>query len=604
MASVRTAVVRWRWLGWVLFLGSTALAMWIAAAWAERSGIARLRDAGQQRLALYASGLNAELQKYDYLPTLLGLDPRVVALLDEGAAPARQDDVNGYLEQMNRRAGSNAIYVLDLTGRVAAASNWNEPVTFVGEDLAYRPYFQDALTKGSGRFHGIGTTSGLPGYYFSYPITKGERTVGVAVLKTKLDSLERDWQAADEIVAVADENEVIALSSLPSWKFRSLRPLSRDTLARVSVTRQYDGVTIAPLEMEALPAAAPDQARLVRLEASAGHEASLHLVQERPLPGSGWRLLLFSSLDPVAAARQLAALATAVLYAFLALLALYLRQRRRTRRELEMLVGERTRELTAANSRLVHEIGERKRTEAELVQAGKLAVLGQMAAGIAHEVNQPLAALRTLSDNARVLLQHDRLAEADHNLARIAHLVQRMGKITRALKSFARKSPAELAPVSLARALANAQFLVEPRIKEAAIDADIAAPDPDILVQAEDVRLEQVLVNLFNNAVDALAGQPRRTLWARCEDLGERVLVRVSDTGAGIAEAILPRLFEPFCTDKAPGAGLGLGLAISSGIIRDFGGRLSGHNRPEGGAEFVVELPKAPTPTAQREAPA
>jgi two-component system C4-dicarboxylate transport sensor histidine kinase DctB len=222
-----------------------------------------------------------------------------------------------------------------------------------------------------------------------------------------------------------------------------------------------------------------------------------------------------------------------------------------------------------------------------------MAVLGQMSAGITHELNQPLAALRTLSDNARLLLANERTDDVQNNLTLISQLTERMGKITGQLKAFARKSPLQLGRVSVRRALGNVQALLEQRLRSERIDITQDLSTDDVEVWADTNRLEQLLVNLVVNALDAMKGASARRLDVVVREHAGRVSIAVRDTGPGIAADLLPRLFEPFVTTKEPGAGLGLGLTISSGIIREFGGSLVAANRPQGGAEFTIELASA-----------
>jgi two-component system C4-dicarboxylate transport sensor histidine kinase DctB len=339
-----------------------------------------------------------------------------------------------------------------------------------------------------------------------------------------------------------------------------------------------------------------------------------YLAHGRSLAESDWRVFLLSDLEPVATARQYAAAGAALAFAFLLLLAFYLSQRRRAIAEslaakvalqraydeLERKVSERTADLTAANINLHREVTDRKRAEQTLreaqeglVQAGKLAVLGQMSAGITHELNQPLAAIHTLSDNAVVLLQRGRATEVETNLATISELVDRMAKITGQLKAFARKSPAQLIAVPVRRAVSNALFLVERRLRIEGVSFEREIPEEDVHALCDSNRLEQVLVNLFTNALDAMAGCPVRRLKVRIWQDWNRVFISVRDSGTGIPQSALDYLFEPFFTTKEQGKGLGLGLAISAGIVRDFGGMLKAQNLPEGGAEFIIELQHA-----------
>jgi two-component system C4-dicarboxylate transport sensor histidine kinase DctB len=297
-----------------------------------------------------------------------------------------------------------------------------------------------------------------------------------------------------------------------------------------------------------------------------------------------------------------------LLSALLLLLILYARQRRRSVAQnlaakealerandvLERKVTERTADLLTANTQLQREVSERRRAEEGLVQAGKLAALGQMAAGVTHELNQPLAALRTLAANAGVFLQRGRMDDAVKNLEIIGELIDRMGKITGQLKAFARKDPVQLRPISLKRSLANALFLLGQRIREQQVAMTEEWPDGDVWALGDSTRLEQVIVNLAANALDAMVGQDQPRMTIRVAAAGDRVQIAVRDNGPGIPEHHLSRMFEPFFTTKESGQGLGLGLAISIGIARALGGDLTVANRPGGGAEFILGLQQAP----------
>jgi len=269
-------------------------------------------------------------------------------------------------------------------------------------------------------------------------------------------------------------------------------------------------------------------------------------------------------------------------------------------------VAERTRQLSLANSTLGAEVEQRKaaetslrETQQELVHAAKLAVLGQMSAGLAHELNQPLAALRTLSDNAVVLLDKERLADTRENLSRISMMVARLGETTRRLKTFAHKPGYESVPTPLRSAVANARALLAERMRRLGVSFEADVEPAGLCVRADPALLEQVLVNLLANAVDALAHAPERRIALRAWQEGERVQLTVSDTGGGIAPEIAPHLFEPFATSKPPGAGLGLGLMISRRIVQDFGGTLTASAGAQGGATFRIELPAIAVPASE-----
>jgi two-component system C4-dicarboxylate transport sensor histidine kinase DctB len=340
--------------------------------------------------------------------------------------------------------------------------------------------------------------------------------------------------------------------------------------------------------------------------------AGRFLAQSRPLPGTPWTLTVLSHLEQVDDIAQSRAAVAVVVAALLFMFGLMANERRRHLKdrlvarealqkahdELERKVDERTADLSAANQQLQDEITERIRAERtlraaqdELVQAGKLAVIGQLSTGIAHELNQPLAALRTLSGNGVRFLDRGDLDTTRSNLERIAQLTDRMGLITGQLRTFARKSSGQLQAVPLCRALDNSLALLEQRLIQTNAEIRRTCPLPEPVALCDVNRLEQVLINLIGNALDAMEGQPAPCIELGCECVGQQARLTVRDHGPGLNDAAINHLFEAFFTTKQAGVGLGLGLTISAGIVRDFGGTLTGANHPEGGALFTLEIP-------------
>jgi two-component system, NtrC family, C4-dicarboxylate transport sensor histidine kinase DctB len=609
MLSMRPAGLArqiWFWIGFAAIAAAILVSTYLAA---DRLGHERLRQEGSHRLELYAAALESELAKYEYLPDLLTLERDIISLLRNPADPTLVRAANERLEGINRASRTAVLYILDDKGTALASSNWNEEASFIGVDLSYRPYFQEAMRRGRGRFYAIGTTSGVPGFFFARALRDGERTLGVGALKVSIDHLEQTWAGSTDVVLAADANGVIFLSSNPQWRFHTLGPLPFAVAQGITATRQYWNMQLTPLRVDVKKVLAAG-ARAVSVNAPEGgwQPNSDYLELRQPVPEAGWNLILLSSRQPVHELRQLAVALAALLSAFLLLLILYARQRQRSMAQslaakealerandaLERKVTERTGDLLTANTQLQREISERRRAEEGLVQAGKLAALGQMAAGITHELNQPLAALRTLSANAGVFLQRGRMNDAVNNLEVIGELIDRMGKITGQLKSFARKDPVQRRPVSMKRSLANALFLLNQKIRDQRVEITEEWPGRDVQVLGDSTRLEQVIVNLVANAMDAMAGEAQQRMTIAITEVGERVRIAVRDSGPGIPEQHLPRLFEPFFTTKESGQGLGLGLVISIGIARELGGDLTAANRPEGGAEFVLDLQQAP----------
>jgi two-component system, NtrC family, C4-dicarboxylate transport sensor histidine kinase DctB len=595
----------WFWIGFAAITAAILISTFLAA---DRLGHERLRQEGLHRLELYAAALESELAKHQYLPELLTLERDVMLLLRNPGDPKLVRAVSERLEAINQVTHTTVLYILDDTGKALAASNWNEEASFVGVDLSYRPYFQEAMQRGSGRFYAIGTTSGIPGFFFARALKDGERTLGVGALKVSIDHLERTWAGSTDVVLAADANGVIFLSSNPEWRFHTLGPLLPAAAQRIATTRQYWNVQLTPLRVEVKNVLA-DGSRSVSVNSNHGARQpdSDYLELRQPLPEAGWNLILLSSREPVHELRQVAVTIAGLLSAFLLVLILYARQRsqsvaqslaakealERANDALEKKVTKRTADLLTANTQLQREMSERRRAEEGLVQAGKLAALGQMAAGITHEINQPLTALRTLSANAGVFLQRGRMNDAVKNLEVIGELIDRMGKITGQLKAFARKDPVQRRPISLKQSLANALFLLNQRANEQRVAIAEEWPGRDVWVLGNSTRVEQVIVNLAANAMDAMVGKAQQRMTILVTVVGDWVQIAVRDNGPGIPEHHLPRLFEPFFTTKESGRGLGLGLVISIGIARELGGDLTAANRPEGGAEFVLRLQQA-----------
>ncbi|RQS62981.1 sensor histidine kinase [Burkholderia sp. Bp8963] len=616
-ANVRKRFKGMTWWAWAaaaaLYVGVTAAA--VEFAW-DRA-IDGLEEVGAHRLDLYAASLKSELGRYETMPALIARQDSVRALLKatRDATPDLLHTVNTYLEAVNRDAGSGAADVIDLQGSVIAASNWNQPVSFVGTNVSYRPYFKDALAHGSGRFFGIGTNTGIPGLYFASAVRDGGVTLGATAVKVSVDALESAWRAPGVAAMVVDGNGVIVISTEPEWKFTALRPITAQQQREIQASRQYAGRTVDVLpyrrvgdwNAHAWLGTFPDLRH-------AGRTAR-YLVMSRPAPQAGDSLMVL--LDVAGARRQQQMAFAFVTGAFLiaALYAAYAIQRRRTiaarlnaqdalRRandQLELTVAQRTAALTAANERMQQEIVERERTEQrlrdsqqEVVHAGKLAVLGQMAAGLTHELNQPLVAIRTLCDNARTFFERNQPAQAIANLERIGRLVDSMAVLTGELKTFARKPDVERVAVSLAEAVAHARLIYEARIRDEGVRLDVRIP-PGAAVYAESSQLQQVIVNLLGNALDAVRDAATRVIVIEASepDPHGRVCFTIADSGAGIAPDVLAHLFEPFVTTKPRGQGLGLGLAITSRIVEGFGAKIAAANRDDGGAQFSIDFAAA-----------
>lgn len=586
----------------------------------EYQGMQTLRTDAGHRLDLFAAAVDGIVNRFAHIPATIQLNEEVLNVMHKPHSPAHVLAANRFLQRLNGHIGSIAIFVIDERGIVLASSNWDHPDdSFIGEDLSFRSYYLDGLAGRVGRHFAIGITRGEPGYFVSHPIRDGERVVGVAVIKISLGQLDKAWDLLGAPALIADGNGVVILSSVPEWRYTALNPLPLDTLVDIKMSRLYNDAPIGDFPVRIDQTMGPE-GQIVHMNLHRNQPrqrqdiAGSYLVHGRPLSELGWSLQIFSDLRPVRAQAFGHAALAAVATGFVLLLLLVVAQRRRiigqkleaktlleqANAQLESKVARRTKALTDTNARLRKEVAERQQAEQtlraaqdELVQAAKLAVLGQLAAGITHELAQPLGAMRTLSGNAIEFMKRGNLATVEQNLGIIARLADQMGRIITPLKTFARKSPAIPAPTDLAHAVGAALFLLDQRLAKADITVTNHCEAGRDIAWCDQNRLEQVLINLIRNAADAMADAEHRELLieARPDEAGH-IELSIADSGSGLPEN--GQLFEPFFTTKPAGEGLGLGLAISRDIVREFGGDLRAENRPEGGARFILQLPAAP----------
>ena len=557
-------------------------------------------------LRLAVSALDGHLKRYEALPALIADQQNVEALILDPGNDALRATTNAYLKDVNALLKSSDIYVMTMDGQTVAASNYDTPISFIGENFTYRPYFQDAAAGRQSRFYALGTTSLKRGYYFGSPIEVGGVICGVIVFKVDIDTIEDSWRGGDDRIFVSDPEGIIFMTGSPEWLYASILPLTPERIARTEASRRY-----ADAKLRELPVKRGTFADRDVMIITDNRVEKEYLVVSQPMPDAGWTvnvLMDTSSVRTQAKTATVAALLTLCL-AGLALAVLMQRRARlnermqlqaEARNELERRVAERTADLARVNSRIEEEIAERRLTEqrlrqtqADLIQAGKLAGLGQMSAALSHEFNQPLAAAKTYAETSGVLIDLGRTDEARDNIRRISALIDRMASISKHLRNFARKPNEKLGPVLIEDVMRDTLEIVAARLKtaDAVLDVEI---DPMLpAVKAGAVRLQQVLVNIITNAADAVEGLEDRRITVSAEKEGDKVIVSVRDRGPGVPPAIRERIFDPFFTTKGVGKGLGLGLSISYNIIKDFGGSLSVGEHADGGAVFNIELDAA-----------
>ncbi|WP_296041073.1 sensor histidine kinase [uncultured Agrobacterium sp.] len=560
-------------------------------------------EQGGTTLRLAVSALGGHLNRYEPLPALMADHDDIEELVAHPEDQRLRERANIYLKSINDLLKSSDIYIMTLDGETIAASNYDGPASFIGQNFSYRPYFQDAAKGLQSRFFALGTTSHKRGYYFASPILFNDVIKGVIVFKVDIEGIEASFGTGENRIVVTDPEGIIFMTGVPQWLYSAILPLTPDRIARTEASRRY-----ADARLSQLPVTEGTFGSHRLMAVREGQQDREYLVLSQPMPEAGWTVNVLMDTGSVRTQVQTMLLAALLCLGLAgALLAAMLQRRRRlqdrlvhqaeAQAELERRVEERTADLARMNCDIKREIAERRQTEKQLrktqkdlIQAGKLAALGQMSAALSHEFNQPLAAAKTYAESASLLIERGRVEEASSNLSRISALIDRMASISKHLRNFARKPNEHVGPVPLDTVVADTLEIVSARLKAADAELHVTLGSETFFVKAGPVRLQQVLVNIISNAADAVEGLDDRRIDLTAQKNESKVIVSVRDRGPGVPPAIMERIFDPFFSTKGVGKGLGLGLSISYNIVKDFGGRLIVTNLENGGARFDIEL--------------
>lgn len=553
-----------------------------------------LRDAERNTLELVSSSLEGEIRQFRIIGSLLAANRELKTFLLTDDTDAR-NDTNRLLEDINRTTGALDTYLMNETGETIAASNWRSKTNFVGRNFSYRPYFQIAILGQSADFFAIGTSSNERGFYIGSPVFDGRKPVGVVVIKMRVDHLERLWESEARELSLVDGDGVVFVSTNKNWHTHSLRPLSSRQQRVIAATRRYpDAEAITPLQRREL-LTLEDGSEVMSLGDADGAHSAQYLVQRLPMADAGWTIHLASNTGPVSRVAFFGTVAIGFGLAGIAVIgsAVYQRQQltrrrllaeQRQRNALEAAIVERTRDLRDANAELLA-------TQEKLVESGRLAAIGRFSAGLSHEISQPLTAIHSYISNAGQLIHLQRYDDAQKKLDSIADLADRITLIIRQLKIFVRGDELSTAPVSMTQAFDAAYAVMEEQLRRAGVTLKREVPDGDLHIDGDEILLQQLIVNLLSNALDAAKDADKPAIVARLHKKQDQACIEVIDNGSGISDEDMQSIFEPFFSTKEGGHGLGLGLTIAQEIVNRFHGKISAANHPPNGAAFTVLLP-------------
>ena len=522
----------------------------------------------QLRLALYSGNMVSELQRNSIVPRLLASDAELIGALNSNDYQRTSQRLLSFVDEI----GAAAILLLDSDGLVVAATDRNR----LGETQRNLPHFREAARASQTVFTTHKHDTGVYDFAYSRKILSNNKPLGVIVVEVDLRKFQSAWAGISDAVIVAAAGGQILLATENSW----VGLPEQEALALRSAPSAIDRAIQATQDWTVLSADAYMQGKAV-------------MRQELRVPFRGWNMVLFTTYGGIR--QRVNAVLALEIMGFSIFLALAFYQLSRQTLTRALFFQQESVDLRQLNIHLQREISERKKVEKNLevaeqtlAQSSKLAALGEMSAAVSHELNQPLAAMKTYLAGAKLLLQRKRLEEALSSFQRIDDLIGRMSAITRQLKSYARKGGEELVPVDVRMAVNGALEIMEPQLKSRQISLSKTMPSAPVMILGDQLRLEQVVVNLLRNALDAISAVPTPEIELLLLG-GETASLTVRDNGEGISD--LDDLFEPFFTTKKPGDGVGLGLAISSGIITDLGGRLVARNSETTGAVFEFTLP-------------
>lgn len=573
-----------------------------------------LHKQSTQNLNNLISYIDNTLGRFEKIPEVLSKHPLLLDALISPSNTDKNQQLNLLLEEMSNVTQASDIYLVNKFGNTISASNWNQESSFVGNDVSVRPYFRQAMVGKLARYYAVGLTSNKRGYYFAYPVKNETEILGVIAIKVRIDDIENQHEkdvGSDNynFLIVAPDN-VVFISNKKEWRLNKIKVTSNnDNADQVTeqpsaidqkryAERDVSSLEISKIKNHYLPL--NPNVQLFRLineqETIFAQQAKMHL--------NDWQVHIWSSLKPINEQYTFLMIIGTSSYLLMVVLVLFTKERIRNTRQqlqakllLEKRVKERTEDLTATNKKLVDEISQRekaqlelKKTQEELIQAAKLAIVGNMSASINHEINQPLTAIKSYSQNALAYQERNMPDKVAGNLTHIIALTDRLANIVSQFKSFTKKSCGLQAPVLVQNSINETLAIIKHQAQKEVVEIITDMPEEELYILGDDIRLEQVFVNIISNAIQAVKSQKTKQIYIKLEQCNQQINITFRDTGPGILADNIDKLFEPFFTTKES-FGLGIGLSISQRIIELMQGTLVVNNHPSGGAIFTITLP-------------
>jgi two-component system C4-dicarboxylate transport sensor histidine kinase DctB len=569
---------------------------------------AELNKQALLHLSNLTSYIERTLVRFEKVPEVISRHPLLSNVLLQPQNVELQQRLNHLLTDLQSVTEASDIFLINSLGTTVAASNWQQKKSFVGDDFSFRPYFLQAINDQAGRYYAVGVSSDKRGYYFSFPVKKQQVILGVIVVKVSIDEIEKQREKTSEpdeyhFLITAPDN-VIFISDRSDWQLKTLGELPQSKNTLIAMSKRYGNREILPLPINIENAwGLPSEldARIVKLKSP---KPERYFAINAKMPSADWRVHIWSALTPIEQQASFITLLSSSFYLMALILLLFIKERiknsqqlRKSRQLLEQRVAERTAELTKINQRLTEEIQEREKTEQalketqeELIQSAKLALIGNMSASINHEIRQPLTALRSYAQNTLAFQQRGLLKQANKNIEIMIGLIDRLSNIVSQFKHFTQKSNHLNKAVNLQECIRSALTIVEHLFHQAQCELQFSPPEQPLYCLGDEIRLEQVFVNLFSNAIQAMTEQENKLVCITLEQKQQQVCIVIRDNGPGIVADNFDKIFQPFFSTKE-NFGLGLGLSISQRIVESMQGTLTVQNHQSGGAEFIICLP-------------